>query len=407
MNNKVLIVYSFIAIFNAGIDETIIGIIFPEISKKYEIKRQILSLIFLFIALGNFTSLFFSDYLIKKLTLIKLIIITNFFQSLNYLLIFIWGKYINTFYLIYVYMFIIGFTGCFLEIGYNLFVSSNNKNSIIILNILHIFHGLGTITGPILSSKLINYHWYYIYLVEFSISFLLFIYLIIYIKMKDSDKNLNQFDKDDNVNKSELKENKEEDIILIKMFKIPVIIYISLFLIFYLGLELLFGDWFYTYLIEYLNGEKNTMSLIISVYWASQIVGKFTLIIISHFFKIKKLNIISIIIFIIITWICIIFINYNKNIIVVSVLFSIIGFSLGPIHPTILSIINDRFNKNQRLLIKSITICSTVPFLGSSIFPFLGGIIIDNYGIRHLLTLCIILLSIMSICFFAFIITKG
>jgi MFS family permease len=191
-----------------------------------------------------------------------------------------------------------------------------------------------------------------------------------------------------------------------KIFKKPIILFISLFLIFYLSLELLLGDWFYTYLIDYIKGEQKIMSLVISLYWINQLIGKIVLIIISHFFKIKKLNIISISIFIIISWICIIIIYYNKNIALISVLFGIIGFCLGPIYPTILSIVNDKFNKNQDLLLKIITICNTIPFLGSSFLLFISSLFIDIYGINILLILCIISLFVMSICFLAFIITK-
>jgi fucose permease len=294
-------------------------------------------------------------------------------------------------------MIIAGFTSSFLEITYNIIVSNNNKKSIILFNALHIFHGLGAMIGPIISNQIIKYHWYYIYLVEFCITFLLFIYLLI-IYINTSNENLNNFSKEE----VETKKNNEGDVSLIKMFKKPIIIFIPLFLMFYLGLDLSLGNWFYTYLIEYIKGEKTDMSFVISIFWVNQLISEIILIVISYFSKLKNLNIISISIFIIISWICLIFIHYNKDTTMVSILFCIIGFCLGPIHPTVLSIVNDKFNKNQSLLIKSITICSTIPYLGLSIFPFICGMIIDNYGIKRLIILCITFLFVMSICFLAF-----
>jgi fucose permease len=264
------------------------------------------------------------------------------------------------------------------------------------MNIMDIFYSIGSIISPIITRQIANYNWYYIYLLLSCFSLILLIFnIILYFKNNinfyENEKENNNLDKIENTKKN-----------------YAIIIYISLFLMFYLGLRFTLTDWFYTYLLEFLKGEKNGMSLVITLYMVGQVIGKIIIVICAYFSKCKKINIISIIILIIGLWCFLICMYIFKTIILNSILFIFIGICIGPILPNSISIIEKYFNKyDPDMLIKAISLCNGASYFGSSFFPFIAGIIIDYIGISKLLLICMIYLCLMSLLFIIFIINFG
>ncbi|NEO12363.1 MULTISPECIES: MFS transporter [unclassified Moorena] len=275
---------------------------------------------------------------------------------------------------------LIGFGLAIIETWFNAYLVMQ-PNSKIWLNYLHALWGVGALLGPIIAASIIasNQGWYNIYRLWALLGFLLAIAL--YLAFSDqADTTLNYDDSQGS-----------QPSVLQAALTSPIIWFTSGFVIFCVGTEHSLGDWAYSFLCSIQHESHFMASLSISTYWLGMTLARLGISILFRWFEINQLLYLcmfSILINMMLIW-------FWPSVIMSTVGLGIAGLSLGPLYPTILAVVAKQIQ--PRLVISAIAIISGLGKLGTSIVPWLMGLIAQKFSLWSLFPYIMLLAMIMVI----------
>ena len=153
-------------------------------------------------------------------------------------------------------MFLSGLASGILDVGCNtLLLWTHKEKSGPFMNGLHFFFGVGSLIAPLLLAQVLlrtnDIYWLYYSFAILSVPIMIWLWLL-----------------------PEPSHSLHEDTEVSSMFPVVPVILIVLLFLFYVGLELGFGNWIYTYALTLNLGTTVTAAYLTSLFWGSFTLGR-------------------------------------------------------------------------------------------------------------------------------------
>ncbi|KAI8889264.1 MFS general substrate transporter [Backusella circina FSU 941] len=376
-----------------GLNDGSIGTILPRIKEYYGITDGIVSLLFMCSALGFVTSASLNGTLVHKVGQRPLL----YFAAT---LIVVAFAFLSAGFPFGAMGFFIGCSGfgcALLNAGANVYMASL-PYATLMLNLFHATYGVGAMVAPLVGTFLLerNISWKGVYVFNTVIAFITLVtYVYGFWKVNF------EIPEDNNNNSNEA--NTENKLTHAQLTRAAIFHRMTLtgcvFVLFYVGVEATLGGWGYTFLTEKRSGDEISMGKVMSGYWAGLAAGRLTLGYFTGRLG-EKLMVTVFTLFIITALFLMIFLS---NIALNSTVLIAIGFFLGPLFPTTVSLASKVLPRSYHatsigLIAAKNDIHNHLNSLGSSgaaIFPFLTGQITSKFGLLAVPVACLIMSSVM------------
>ncbi len=352
------------------------GVLLPSLSAYYHVDQTVVGLIFFASAIGYLLSALSTGLLLVKIGQrwylvmgTALFILCCFSLALQ-----------PPFALVLLVRLLQGIATAIIEAGLNMFLAAL-PNKIALLNYLHAFYGAGALLGPLIASTILALSW------GWNTAFfawtllalpLLFGLLALFRPPSSGAAEVAQRGKGENGLRAAL--------------KIPQVWVATLFLLFYVGIEVSLGSWGYTFLLE--SRHENTLlaGWVVSGYWLGLTVGRFIL---NHLAERLRLGLSGlmyscmggIVLGIVMIWLI-------PGDVASAVAFFLIGASLGPIYPSTVGLLPNLVPTH--LLSSAMGFLIGLSILGVALFPWIAGTLAQYSGIWSLLPYTLGLTVVMS-----------
>jgi fucose permease len=258
-----------------------------------------------------------------------------------------------------------------IETGLNIYVSALPRSASL-LNYLHAFYGVGALIGPVVASTILvlNWGWNSTYFVMAALGVPMFLGCWLLFKRTSTTTSHTQ----------EEKKSKGTNT-LNDTLRLSVVWLASLFLLFYVGVEVSLGNWTYTFLLEDRHQNPLVSGWIVSGYWFGLTMGRFVLQTVAERFNMSNTTLVYVCMGSII--LALLFIWFLPTEIVTIIGFSLIGFGLGPIYPLTVALTPKLVP--ARIAPSAIGFVVSISIVGLAVFPWIAGILSQNVGIWSLL----------------------
>jgi len=211
-----------------------------------------ISLIFIFGSLGYLTGSYFGGRAYDRFPGHKLMAMTLLVIAVASVII----PLSNTLSLLLFAMFLSGLASGILDVGCNtLLLWTHKEKSGPFMNGLHFFFGVGSLIAPLLLAQVLlktnDIYWLFYSFAIFSVPIMIWLWLL-----------------------PEPSHNPHQDMHANSVFPVvPVVLIVFLFML-YVGLELGFGNWIYTYALTLKLGTTVTAAYLTSLFWGSFTLGR-------------------------------------------------------------------------------------------------------------------------------------
>jgi fucose permease len=341
------------------------GVFLPSVGAYYHIDQAVIGLLFFASATGYFLSALSTGFLIAKLGQRWYLIVGSLLFILCCFCIALKPPYA----LLLIVRLFQGMAIAIIEAGLNMFFASLPNNNAL-LNYLHAFYGVGALLGPLIASTILalSWGWNSAYLAWSLLALPLLIGLFTLFRQPTFGA------------AREEQSGKGEDRLLIAL-KIPVVWLATLFLLFYVGIEVSLGNWGYTFLLENRHESDLLAAWIVSGYWLGLTLGRFVLNYIAERLRLGISGLMytcmsGIVLGIVLIWLM-------PGDVVAAVAFFLIGTSLGPIYPSTVALLPELVP--GRLLSSAMGFLIGLSIIGIALFPWIAGTLAQYIGITSLL----------------------
>ncbi|MEO5952856.1 MAG: MFS transporter [Chloroflexia bacterium] len=352
---------SFFAFILIGSNDAALGILLPSMQGFYGIDKATISIMFIASVSGYLISAFSSGLLVERLGLRNYMLLGT--------LVFGFGVSMLAlavpFPVIVAISVLTGFGVAILDAGLNSYIAGL-PNSTAALNYLHAFYGLGALLGPLVATGIlqVGLAWNVVYYIWVVICVILFVGFFLIFKDGRAEQPARQ---------------PGEGNVMRDMLHLPVVWIGALFLLVYVGLEVSLGAWGYSFLTEERRDAADFSGVAISGYWLGLTVGRLAMGKIGS--KLGSKVLISLclagtIAGCLIMWL----IPFPAS---EAAGLWLVGFSLGPIFPTTISLMSDAVP--ARLLPSVIGFMAGLGAMGAAVFPASVGALAQGIGLWSLL----------------------
>ncbi len=348
---------SYLSMLSYGLTVAVVGSLLGSIEKTYHVSSGDIGLLFTLQSLGFVLAVLFAGYFVDRLSLKPVGIFGQAALSIG-LAWFASSKALPTGLAAY---FLIGLGGGVLQIVTNTAIASTyTSNRASSLNLLHLFFGIGCLTGPVFGGLCLqnNIEWNGAYSILFVYSALV-TGLYVFIKFPQKARQ-------DPINLRELG----------RVFMNRYTILLCLAIFFYIGVEMGTNSWAIIYMEKNIGMSTMTASAMLSYFWMALTFGRFICIYLS-----KKLppQLLLFLLSLGATGAYCTFLN-TSNTRAAGISFVFVGLVFSGIFPTLLGLGSNKFPET----IGSITgIMMTFLGIGFMIFPWAVGVIKDHYSLNH------------------------
>ena len=365
------------------------GVVLPYLSAYYHVQNTIVGLLFLASALGYFLSALAGGYLAQRLGLRWYLILGSAFFLAANLLISVTPPFVA----ILLTRLLLGFGMAVIETGLNMFITALPNNTAQ-LNYLHAFYGLGALIGPLIASGMLALRWPW-NLVNTVWAFFTLLLLIGFVALfrfqLPGEKALR---KETNT--------PSETNSLMTALKLPMVWLASLFLLFYVGIEVSLGNWSYSFLVVQRHAAALLSGWIVSGYWLGLTLGRFVLNNLAERLRLGISGMMYSCIAGIMLGVLLIWLVPGQ---VSDVLgFTLIGFCLGPIYPTTVALLPRLVPSH--VVGNAIGLLIGISIIGIAIFPWLAGVLAQFTSLWSLLPYTLAL-AVITLCLWVPIARRG
>lgn len=371
-----IIILIYLIYISLGVPDSILGVAWPEVKESFGVPIYYGSIIMTIVSiLAAFSSVMYT-YIVDKLSVEKIVVYSCFLTAIGLLLI----GCSTSFFMICFAAIPLGIGAGAADASLNNFVSENLNAKHMIW--LHGFWGVGAVIGPTIYSVLqrVNYTWK---LSTILISMLQFILVVILFLGRKKIK--------------EYKSTEEKNIEYnVKSKCNKYLIFLRILYIFvFSGFDVSINLWLATYLQECLNYNSEIASIVVTLYFASVMLSRFVVGIVSKNIEIKKIIFLGLIISALGTFLLLV--SFNISMIIVSVLLT--GMGMCVVYPFTLYENHICYEIKEAQKITSFQIAFNL--VGGLIFPIVLGLFMTyvstNLYIWFQLTLIIIAVVIRLI----------
>jgi len=350
-------------------------VLLPSLSAYYNVDKSVVGLLFFASAVGYFLSALGTGFLTAKLGQ-RWYLVTG---TATFMLCCALLALKPPFALVLFIRLFQGMATGILEAGLNLFVAALPNNTAL-LNYLHAFYGVGALVGPLIASTILAFSWGWntAILAWTFLALPLLIGLLALFRHQSSGA-------------AHERQTGEGENGLLAALKIPVVWFATLFLLFYVGVEVSLGSWGYTFLLENRHESDLLAGGIVSGYWLGLTLGRFTLNHIAGRLRLGLSGLMytcmgGIVLGILMIWLV-------PGVVASAVAFCLTGLSLGPIYPSTVALVPDIVP--SRMVSSAIGFLVGLSILGVALFPWIAGALAQYTGIWSLLPYSVGLTVIM------------
>ena len=361
------ILLSFYCFALVGISSGVIGVLLPSLSNYYHVDNTTIGLLFLVSSIGYFISAFTSGMLVERLGIRGFLLVGAsifLFGALSFALK-------PPFALVLLTRLLFGLGIGIVETGLNIYVSALPRSASL-LNFLHAFYGVGALVGPVATSAILilNLGWNSTYYLMTILGLPMFVGFWLLFKRTPVT-----------ASKTHVEQRSKESNTLGDTLKVSTVWIASIFLLFYVGVEVSLGNWTYTFLLDDRHLNALLSGWIVSGYWFGLTMGRFVLQTLAERFKMSDTTLVyvcmaSIILALLLIW-------FVPLAIVTIVGFCLIGFGLGPIYPLTVALTPKLVP--ARIAPSAIGFLVSISIIGLALFPWIAGILAQHVGIWSLL----------------------
>lgn len=351
------------------------GVLLPSLSAYYNVDKSVVGLLFFASAVGYFLSALGTGFLTAKLGQ-RWYLVTG---TATFMLCCVLLALKLPFALVLFIRLFQGMATGILEAGLNLFVAALPNNTAL-LNYLHAFYGVGALVGPLIASTILAFSWGWntAILIWTFLALPLLIGLLALFRHQSSGV----------AHEGQTGEGENG---LLAALKIPVVWLATLFLLFYVGVEVSLGSWGYTFLLENRHESDLLAGGIVSGYWLGLTLGRFILNNIAGRLRLGLSGLMytcmgGIVLGILMIWLI-------PGVVASAVAFCLTGLSLGPIYPSTVALVPDIVP--SRMVSSAIGFLVGLSILGVALFPWIAGTLAQYTGIWSLLPYSVGLTVIM------------
>ena len=278
------------------------------------------------------------------------------------------------------------------------------------LSLFHGSYGLGATLSPLVATALVNagVEWHYFYLI--TLGFMISTGVNFYLSFKGADEDLKPWDTDEpnetlqalesndsnenlyesgeqielqslagegqniqNIpNKNNQSSHSENMLLALQNYKTWLL---ALLVLFYQGAEVSLGGWVVTFLLNYKQGNPNSVGYVASGFWGGLTLGRLLLTKPLHKLLGARRAVIVIslasILFVVLAWLI-------PNAIADGVFISLAGITIGPSCPLQIGLSAKLIPRKIQVI--SLTIITAFGSSGGAIFPFIVGLISQSAG---------------------------
>jgi len=363
---------AFLTFVLLGCNDGALGVLIPSMRAFYQIDAVTISWLFLTFTIGFLCASFNNGLLMAKLGVRRFLLLSLMLFMLGV------GMYslMPPFALFLCIGTLLGFGVGMLDAGLNAYVASLPDNAKL-LNYLHAFYGAGALLGPLVASTLLVLHagWHATYLAWLGLALLIF--LGFFATFKPQARSAEQL-------------ASTEGNLLFNALRLRGVWMAAFFLLMYTGTEVSLGNWGYSFLTDARSGPALFSAWTISGYWCGLTLGRLVL---ANF--VARLGVRRLI------TLCLSGVALGLALIWVlpgiwgaACGLCLVGFSLGPLFPTIIALMPQLVA--PRLLATAIGFLSCLGSAGSALFPWLAGNLVQNLGFWFLLPFALALTAAMG-----------
>lgn len=337
-----------------------IGVLLPSQIAQYNVNKAQISFIFLTGTFGYLIGAFSTGFLTERLGRRAFLMTGASLYSLAAAAFLLRPPLI----LFMVALFVIAFGEALLDAGSNAYIASLPNNTAF-LNYLHAFFGLGALLGPVFVSLVL----------ESGLSWN-FSYLLWVIMGLVALAGFSRFPpKSPEVSSENGAGEEGKGSVTTAALRIGLVWFSLFFLFIDSGTELGVATWSYTFLVEDRHGLELLSAWSVSGYWLGLMIGRMVMGWFSR--KITnqhliELGLVGIVLGTLLMWLV-------PDALAAALGLFIIGFSIGPIFPTMISLLSTLIP--ARLQSSAIGIVSAGGSIGSAFFPLVIGNLAQFYGV--------------------------
>ncbi|XBW38171.1 hypothetical protein QEN19_003766 [Hanseniaspora menglaensis] len=401
---KFQIAAMFTTFITLGLNDQATGNLIPVLESEYNVSQVYVSNIFLIQTFGYMSSCALSENIHLKYGQFGALVISSLLIVIPSLILFLKVKWFFVYVLCYYPIGLgIGLIDSIVNIVFGSMLEYKNE----LMAVLHGIYGCCSFIAPLLISRLGPKYWNYFFLLQTTFSGIGLVACFFAFRNETKNKyeymmlqnEVNETQSNDDDQTSTSVEGRILSWKLVK--KYPVIPLYALALFCYLGSEVGFGSWIYSYLLKYKNGEPKHMAYITSSFWFGLTVGRFvfgmliTRLFVNEYQAMKFFSKAT-------TLTAALLIPYavfKATSIFYFVIFTFIVFSLGafigPIFPISSIVAVELLDANVRL--RGISVAISIGSVGGAILPYAYGIFMKYFGFGWFPTLVTIATVVFTI----------
>ncbi|PCH38265.1 MFS general substrate transporter [Wolfiporia cocos MD-104 SS10] len=369
--------------FLEGWNDGSLGPLLPRLQSHYKIGFDVISLLFVFMALGFIGGAMANVYLNHYIGFGKVVVLGATLQLVGYIMIAPGGP----FPVMCAGVTFAGFGIAMQMAQANGFVGSLSGNTRLKFGILHSCYGLGAFVSPLVATHFASApHWSYHYLIAACIAVSNVVILASVFRFRNQDDVMAEAGEAP----TEISTSSSNDNLYHQILRLKEVHLLSLFCLIYVGVEVSIGGWIVTF-IEDKRGGGSSAGYISSGFFGGLMLGRIVLMWLNH----KLGERWSIIVYGLVVIGLEITVWVVPSLVENAVAVAVVGLLLGPMYPIMM-------NHSTSILPKwlrtgSMGYIAGIGQTGSAVLPLLTGVLASKLGIGAMQPLVISMMSTMIV----------
>jgi fucose permease len=368
------IVLSYFAFVMIGANDAAVGVLLPSMRAHYGVDKATVGLLFLAGTAGYLSAAFSSGLLVEKLGRRAFLALGGAVFSLGTL----GASLTPPFALLLASILVLGFAVAIIDAGLNAYIASLPNNTAL-LNYLHAFYGTGALLGPVVATYALQFGWGWnsVYVLWVALGLLFLSGSVLLFEKRGAAENGHAHREGGNGN------------VMAAALRLPVVWLIALFLMIYVGGEVSLGSWGYSFLTEERREPEVLSGWAVSGFWLGLTLGRFLLARVAERIGNRRMIqgcLAGVIVGVFMVWLVPLGVAEAAGL-------WLAGFSLGPIFPSIISLMSDVVP--GRLLPSAVGFVASFGAVGAALFPWFAGVLAEQVGLWTLLPYVIVLTVVM------------
>lgn len=369
---------SFAAFILIGLNDGVIGVLLPSIIAHYQISTATVGLLFPASSIGYLCAAFNSGYLLERLGRRGFLALGAAAWIVGMLVF----ATLPPFLTLLPALFAVGFGVAIIDAGLNAYIAGLPRGTTL-LNYLHAFYGVGALLGPLLATFMLTsvFGWnatYYALALGVGAALLGFVLRF----ERRLPSALSTHEEGARAGKGLLRAT----------LRSPLIWLCAMFLLVYVGVEVSLGAWSYTLLTVSRHIPTLLAGWIVSGYWLGLTLGRFILArVVERVGPRRAIQWLTggVVVGIVLVWVA-------PGSALAAVGLWLVGFSLGPIFPSVIAVISAV--TSARLRQSAIGFAASLGSMGGAFFPWIAANLAQRLGLWSLLpyaaTLTLVMLGL-------------